>query len=357
MSPPNRVPSFTAGEIAAKLAANVEGDANAAIRAVADLESAGATDLTWAVAENHVLRLASSRAGAALLAERFPKPPTLRAAIRVRDVELALGEVLTLFAPPAYRVAPGIDRTARVGEGVVLGADVAIGPNAVIESGATVGARTQLHAGVVIGPGATIGDDCTLWPNVIVRERCRVGARVIIHCNSVIGADGFGYLQRGGRNIKVPQIGTVEIGDDVEIGACTCIDRAKVGVTRVARGAKIDNLVQVGHNCVLGEDCVIVAQVGLSGSCKVGKNAVLAGQVGVGDHVEIAERAIVLAQSGVSKDMPAGAVWSGTLARDHREQRRLEAVVRKLPAFMEEMRELVRRIERLEASANDSTRS
>jgi UDP-3-O-[3-hydroxymyristoyl] glucosamine N-acyltransferase len=187
----------------------------------------------------------------------------------------------------------------------------------------------------------------------VVRERCQIGARVIIHSNATIGADGFGYLFRGREYQKIPQIGIVVIEDDVEIGANACIDRARSGETRIGRGTKIDNLVQIAHNCRIDEHCIIVGQVGLSGSCTLGKYVVLAGQVGIADHIEIGEGARIGGQSGVHNDVPPGSTWVGLPAQNAPDMARQWAAMKRLPKMLEQMRELSKRIERIESSAND----
>jgi UDP-3-O-[3-hydroxymyristoyl] glucosamine N-acyltransferase len=222
----------------------------------------------------------------------------------------------------------------------------------VIGPGSRVGPGTELHAGVFIGGDVTIGRDCVIWPNVVIRERVTIGDRVVIHANATIGADGFGYINRRGRQIKVPQVGTVHIEDDVEIGANTAVDRAKTGVTRIGRGTKIDNLVQIGHNCTIGEDCIIVAQCGVSGSTSLGRGVVLAGQVGLIEHLRLGDGVMVMAQSGVTRDVPSGVVMRGSPAVEARAYARHEAAARRLPEFIKQMRELTKRVARLESSAD-----
>ena len=220
---------------------------------------------------------------------------------------------------------------------------------AVVEEG------TELHAGVYIGPGCRIGRGCVLWPNVVVREYTVIGERVVIHPNATIGADGFGYLYREGAHLKIPQIGRVVIEDDVEIGAGTCIDRARSGETRIGRGTKIDNLVQIGHNVQVGAHCILVSQAGVSGSCRLGHHVVLGGQVGVADHVELGDGAQVAAQGGVAQDIPPGVVHGGTPSVEVSAWRRQMASLRRLPDVLERLRALEQRVRQLESTTHDRT--
>ncbi len=340
-----------AADLAGRLGGELVGDGTRLLTGVATLEQAGPESLSWVGSAEHLPRLAASRAGVFLI----PAGCTVesgRTVIRVNDPDLALCEALRLLGPQPAQVPPGVHPTAIVSpgariEGAALGAHVFIGADA------HVGAGTQLHPGVYVGAESVIGGDCVLWPNVVVRERCTIGDRVIIHPNATIGADGFGYLQRGGRNVKIPQMGTVVVEDDVEIGAGSAVDRARSGETRVRRGTKIDNLVQIGHNCDIGENCVIVAQCGISGSTKLGHHVVLGGQVGLIDHLCIGSAVQVAAQSGVYRDMPDGAVWRGTPATDNNLYLRQQVALRKLPKLLEEFRALIKRIEKLESATND----
>jgi UDP-3-O-[3-hydroxymyristoyl] glucosamine N-acyltransferase len=352
---------ITVARIAERLGADVEGDGQRVIRSVATLEEAQPDALSWVGDRKYLPKVAETKAAAVLVhrdwevsttawpAAGTTMRPTL---LRVDDPDWGLCQVLGLLAPPAEEVPVGVHPTAIVAESArVDGA--AIGPHCTIGADAEVGPGTQLHAGVWVGRRARIGRDCVLWPNVVVRERVRIGDRVVIHANSTIGSDGFGYLQREGRHVKIPQIGTVVIEDDVEIGANCAIDRARSGRTRIGRGAKIDNLVQIGHNCDVGEHCILVGQCGVSGSCTLGRYVVLAGQVGVADHVQIGDGAQVAAKSGVPADIPAGAVYRGIPATELREYLRQAAAVRRLPKMAEQLRELMRRVERLESSTDD----
>jgi UDP-3-O-[3-hydroxymyristoyl] glucosamine N-acyltransferase len=231
--------------------------------------------------------------------------------------------------------------TASVAPGAALGANAYVGERS------RVGARTVLHPGVYVGDDVTVGEDCQLFPNVVVRERITIGNRVTIHAGSVLGTDGFGYRWDGTRHAKIPQIGTIVVEDDVEIGSCVCIDRAKFSTTRVGRGTKIDNLVQIGHNVEIGPHCIIVGQAGLAGSSKLGTGVVLGGQVAVRDHVTIGDGAMAAATSGIAEDVPPKTVVSGTPALPHRQSLREQAALRRLPDLVVQVRKLQEEIEAL----------
>jgi UDP-3-O-[3-hydroxymyristoyl] glucosamine N-acyltransferase len=342
---------FTIGEIARRLEAPLEGDAARVVRTISPLEDAGPEALSWLGSDKYASLLETTRA-AAILAPLGTAIPRSIPCIRVADPDMALSRILPWFAPPPPEVTPGVHPTAIIETGAIVDG-ASIGPHAFIGAAARIGSGTQIHAGVYVGDSATIGAKCILWPNVVVRERCLIGDRVVIHSNSTIGADGFGYLFRKGEHRKVPQVGIVVIEDDVEIGANSCVDRARSGETRIGRGTKIDNLVQIAHNCQVGEHCIVVAQVGMSGSSNLGRYVTLAGQSGVSDHVTVGDGARVGAQSGVKDDVPAGATMFGTPAQLLVEVGRQDAAVKKLPKLLEQVRKLSKRIDRLESSAND----
>ena len=271
--------SITAAELAERIGGTLEGDPTKVIRTAATLEQAGPDALSWVGAPEFLHKAASSDAGVFLLPEGCALPGD-RTVIRVADPDAALCEALRCLAPPLEKVALGIHPTAIVSpDAVAEGA--AIGANVFVGAGTLIGAGTQLHPGVYVGSQATIGRDCVLWANVVVRERVTIGDRVIIHPNSTIGADGFGYLQRDGEHRKIPQIGTVIIEDDVEIGANSAVDRARSGVTRVGRGTKIDNLVQIAHNVDIGENCIVTGRCGIAGSSTLGHHVFLGGQASI----------------------------------------------------------------------------
>ena len=345
--------SITAAELAERIEGTLEGDPTKVIRTVATLDEAEPDALSWVGAPAFLKKAAQSKAGVVLLPEDCTLPPD-RTVIRVADPDAALCEVLRYLAPPLVRVAPGIHPTASVSpEAVVEGA--AIGARVFVGAGAVIGASTQLHPGVYVGSHTTIGQDCVLWPNVVARERVTIGDRVIIHPNSTIGADGFGYLYRNGEHRKIPQIGTVVVEDDVEIGANSAIDRARSGVTGIGRGTKIDNLVQIGHNVDIGENCIIVALCGLGGSATLGRGVVLGGQVAISDHKHVGDGVQVAAKSLVTNDIPDGKTVRGIPATDNQRFLREQASARKLPDALKRIRELEKRLGQLEGQAGHGT--
>lgn len=338
--------TFRAHELATRLGGTVEGDGTREITKVATLDQATPEALSWIGHRRFIPLVNRSRAGVILVATDCPALPG-RTVIRVSDAEVALVRVLGWLSPPLDWLEPGIDASARVHpQARVAGAR--IGAHVCVAAGAVVGAGTMLHPGVHVGAGTRIGRDCELWPNVVVRERVTIGDRVIIHPNTTIGSDGFGYLQRNGGHLKIPQIGTVVIGDDVEIGANCAVDRARTGVTRIGSGTKIDNLVQIAHNVEIGRGCIIVAQCGIAGSTKLGDYVMLGGQVGVKDHVRIGSHARIAAKSAVSKDIAAGDAIRGIPATDHQRYLRHEAGIRRLPKWVDELKKLKTRVAELE---------
>ena len=317
------------------------------ITGVATLHDATSTEITYLASEQYVKQFSTTQAAAAIVHQRVKLPaqthiPTLR----VDDAELAVAKVLELFAPSVPQPPPGIDSLARVAKTAVLGDAVAIGPFVFIGERSRIGRGTVLHPGVYIGDDVTLGDDCILFPNVVLRERISLGHRVIIHAGSVLGSDGFGYRWDGSKHAKVPQIGTIIVGDDVEIGSCTCIDRAKFSVTRIGSGSKIDNLVQIGHNVEVGEHCIIVGQAGLAGSTKLGRGVILGGQAAIRDHITIGDGAMVAGTSGVAEDIAPGVIVSGTPAMPHRQSLREQAAIRRLPELVVQVRKLVEEVKK-----------
>ncbi|SEU05604.1 UDP-3-O-(3-hydroxymyristoyl)glucosamine N-acyltransferase [Stigmatella erecta] len=339
------------GELATHVGGELLGDAGLLIHGLNGLAEAGPGDVSFYGNTRYRRQFEATRASAVLVGRDVPAREGL-SLIRVGNPHLAFARLLTLFEVrerPAAGVRPGahVHPEARVHPEAVVMA------GATVEKGASVGARTVLYAGAYVGEAASLGEDCTVYPNVTVRERCLVGSRVILHASCVVGADGFGFAfdaegEEGPRHFKIPQTGIVRIEDDVEVGACTCIDRATIGETVVGRGTKLDNLVQLAHNVKIGPLTLICAQAGVSGSSEVGTGVVLAGQVGVVGHIRVGDLAKVGAQSGVAHDVEDGQVVSGTPAMPHREWLRASAAVGQLGDLLKEVRALRRRVEQLE---------
>ena len=341
----------------AALAAKVDGRLDGlcpidAITGAASLAEAGVSDVTFLANEKYRHLLNTTRAPLVLVPADFPEPPPPgKAWIRCQDPSKSFTALVTLFAPPPPAYPAGIHPAAVVDKTARIAASAHIGACAVVAAGAVVGERTVIMPGAFIGENTVIGDDCLLYPNVTVRERCTVGPRVILHPGVVIGADGFGYDSDATGHHKIPQVGTVEIGADVEIGANSCVDRARFGVTRIGDGTKIDNLVQIGHNVVTGKACMIVAQVGIAGSTTIGNGVVLAGQVGVVGHVTVGDGAIAMAKAGITKDLPPKAVVIGMPAIDRREFARNAMFVNKLPEITATLKKLQSELEALKKQA------
>lgn len=334
------------------LGARCEGDTGAEIRGVAGIREAEPGQLTFVANRKYAEDAATTRASAILVAAGWDRPCVRAALLRVLDPDVAFARVAQLFAPAPPEFPPGVHLTAVVAPDAVLGAGVRIGPYSVVEPGARIGARVQLGAGCYIGHRVSVGEDSRFHPHVSVREDCRIGRRAILHNGVVIGSDGFGYtVDARGVRTKIPQTGIVEIGDDVEIGANSTVDRARFGSTRIGNGVKIDNLVQIAHNVVIGDHAVIVAQTGIAGSVEIGSRAVLAGQVGVSGHLVIGAGAVIGAQSGVMKDVPPGAFLFGCPASPHKEALRMHAHLKKLPELAARVAALEERLRRLAASA------
>lgn len=345
--------TITVADLAEQLGGTYEGDGAQTIKGLATLDEAGPDMLSW-VADPELLPKAEASDAGVLLLPRGTVLKRNAAVINVDDPELSLCKALELLAPEQACVAAGVHPSAVIAEDAVV-AGASIGANVYVGQSANVGEGTQLHPGVYVGAHASVGQRCVLWPNVVVREYCLIGDRVTIHPNSTIGADGFGYLHREGQHVKIPQIGKVVIEDDVEIGANTTIDRARSGVTRIGRGTKIDNLVQVGHNCNVGEHCILVAQTGISGSVSIGRYVVFGGRGGAGDHVRIGDGSQIASSSAVMKSLPAGAKVMGLPAVDLQQCLREKAALRKLPEALKRIRSLEKKIEQL-LTRSDRTR-
>jgi len=338
--------SRTLKELAEYLGGRVVGDENITVNGLAPLESAGADKITFLANPKYANKVAETGAAAVLMApggEGYG-----RNIIEVANPYLGFAKLLTLFYTKAHPPL-GVLPEATVGTQVTLGEGISIYPGSYIGNNVTIGDRSVVHSGVVIYEGAVIGDDCVIHANAVIRERCRIGNRCIIQPGAVIGSDGFGYAPDGTAYYRIPQIGIVVLEDDVEIGANSTIDRAALEVTLIKRGTKLDNLVQIAHNCQIGTDCMIVSQVGISGSTKIGNHVTLGGQVGVAGHLSIGDNVMVGAQSGVPGSLSPNAIYSGTPTMPHREWLRAMAVVPKLPELKKSISSLEKRIAELES--------
>jgi len=336
------------GEIAERLKCAVEGDANLDVTGVAGLDEARSGELTFLANRKYRSALASTRASAVLLARQEPKPSI--AVLRSSNPYLDFARAIELFHP-APRYVPGVHPTAIVTASAKIGTGAHIGPYCFIDEDVEVGDHAVLHSFVSIYRGARIGDHFFAHSHSCVRENCRIGNRVILQNGVIVGSDGFGFAREtNGHWYKIRQAGPAVIGDDVEIQAHAVIDRATVGETRIGRGTKIDNLVQVGHACKVGEDTLLCGQVGLAGSTTVGNSCILAGQVGAAGHLTIGDGATVSSQSGIPGDVPAGAVYSGYPAMDNLAWRKSVAVFNRLPELQRELRDLRDEVARLRAT-------
>ncbi len=338
--------TFRLGELAERIHASVKGDPDISIGGISTLEDALPGDLSFLTNKRYVSLASQCRASALLVPPEFDhlEFPLLVS----RQPYLSLAKAAQLFAegpgPPE-----GVHESAWVGEGVHLGKGVSIGPLAHVGHGVSIGSGTVILGGAYLGSGVCVGENCLIHPRATILDRCKLGNRVIIHSGVVIGSDGFGFAQdEEGRHIKIPQVGIVQIDDDVEIGANCTIDRATFGRTWIQQGTKIDNLVQIAHNVTVGEYSILVAQVGISGSTRIGKHVILAGQVGIVGHIEIGDRVRIGAQSGVPHSVKAGEDVLGSPAMPHKEYLRCAASFRHLPRFREELRELKAKVGKLE---------
>jgi UDP-3-O-[3-hydroxymyristoyl] glucosamine N-acyltransferase len=340
------MPTRTLGELAAELDGVVVGDPGTVIRGVAGIREAMPGDITFLANARYDGYLSETRASA-VICSREPRESALPL-LQVDNPYLAFQKIVRVFRPDPYRPEPGIHPTAVIAADATLGEEVSVGAWCVVERGARIGARAVLMPGCYVGVLASVGDDSVLHPHVTVREECVVGARCLLHPGVVIGSDGFGFALDGGRYHKVPQVGNVVIGDDVEIGANTTIDRATTDATRIGDGTKIDNLVQIGHNVVIGRHCIVVAQVGISGSTQLEDYVTLGGQAGIVGHVRIGQGAMVGAKAGVSRSVEPKEVVSGYPALPHGLFKRVSALVQKLPQLFQRTRTLEERVARLE---------
>ena len=331
-------------ELASALGCALRGNGEVEVQRVRGIEDSGPGDLTFVANRRYVTRLSTTRASAVIVS---PELDTALPSLLSPNPYLAYARAARLLHPE-QRPAAGVHPTAFVDPTAERAEDVHVGALAVVGPRVRVGARTVLHPQVVLYPEVAIGEDCVLHSGVQVRERCRLGRRVIVQNGAVIGADGFGFARdQDGCYEKIPQVGIVVIEDDVEIGALSAIDRASMGETRIGRGTKLDNLVQVGHSVTIGEHTVLAGQVGVAGSTRIGNRVTLAGQVGVAGHLTIGDGVVATAQTGIPSSVEAGEVISGYPAIDNREWLKASAVFTRLPELQKRLRELERRVAEL----------
>ena len=337
-------------ELAERLGCALRGDGDVEVHRVSGIDDSGPGDLTFVANPRYVPRLATTRASAVILSPDLQTPlPSLVDANPYLVYARAAG-----ILHPQSRPAPGIHPSAHVDPTARLAEDVYVGPMAVVGARVTVGARAVVHAHTVLYPDVEIGEDSVLHSGVHVREGCRLGRRVIVQNGAVIGGDGFGFARdQDGRYEKIPQVGIVVIEDDVEIGALVAIDRASMKETRIGRGTKIDNLVQIGHSVTVGRDTVLAGQVGIAGSTRIGDRVTLAGQVGVAGHIHVGDGVVATAQTGIPSSVEAGAVVSGYPAIDNRAWLRASAVFHRLPELLRRLRDVEARLRERDGEAKD----
>lgn len=337
--------SITLAKIAEVVGGNVVGDKNIVITGVSGIKEAREGDITFVANQKYSPLIEKTKASAIIVGREInhcSKP-----AVITDNPSLAFAKVVNLIAPVAKNIE-GISSLAFIGKNVSLGKNVAIGPFTIVEDGSIIGDGTVIYGGCYVGLNTRMGKDCLVWPNVSIRERITIGDRVIIHSGTVIGSDGFGFASVRGVQHKIPQIGTVIIENDVEIGANVTIDRARFDKTVIGQGTKIDNLVQIAHNVILGRNCIIVAQAGISGSTVLGDNVIIAGQAGLVGHIDIGEGAVIMAKSGVSKSVPKNTKVFGYPAKEQSHAKRVNAAVQRLPELYKDLRELKDKVKQLE---------
>jgi UDP-3-O-[3-hydroxymyristoyl] glucosamine N-acyltransferase len=330
----------TAAEIAKHLEGEVVGDSHAVLNSFATVDRAQAGDLTFAETEDFFARAEQSAATAIIADKRFSSSKKI--VIRVPNARVAFAKALALFFPEP-KFPAGIHPTAVVASSAKIDPTAHVGPHCAVGERVQIGARSVLQSGNSVGDDSKLAEDVNLFPNVTIYPRTEIGHRVRIHAGTVIGSDGYGYVLDGGVHRKVPQIGNVIIGDDVEIGANVTVDRGALGATVIGKGTKIDNLVQIAHNVQIGEHCLIIAQVGIAGSAKLGNYVVLAGQAGIGGHLKIGDQATVGAQSGVMTDIPDKTTWLGSPAQPDREMKRMFIAIQRLPDLLKRIAEFERK--------------
>lgn len=325
-------------EIAALVGGEVVGDSTLTITGVAGIKEAQKGDITFLSNAKYLPFLGQTQASAVITSKEIVS--SAKPLVRAANPSLAFSKVISFFTPVAAPKAAGVHPSAVVHKSVRLGVGVSIGPHVVVEEGCVIGDHTIIEANTFVGSDCVLGRSVKIYPNVTLREATEIGDQVIIHSGTVIGSDGFGYETLNGAHMKIPQTGSVKIDDEVEIGANVCVDRGRFGKTWIQKGTKIDNLVQIAHNVVIGPNCLIVSQAGISGSTELGKNVVIAGQAGIVGHLKLGDGVVVGAGSGVIKSVPENTVVLGQPAKPIAEQKRLFALISRLPDLFKEFSEL-----------------
>ncbi len=338
----------TAVEIAELVHGQLLGTCPNSLQGVAALPEAGPHDVSFLGNDKYREQVLPSQASVVLVPADFqPPPPEGRAWIVCDDPSEAFSAVVAIFTPPPQKFLPGIHPTAVISASAKIAASAHIAAGVVIEDEAVIGENTVILANVYIGPQCVLGDDCLIYPNVVIRERCLLGNRIILHPGVVIGGDGFGYKSSPRGHTKIPQVGIVQLDDEVEIGANSCVDRARFGRTWIKAGSKIDNLAQIAHNVEIGRAGMIVAQVGIAGSCQLGDAVIVAGQAGLAGHLKIGDGSIIMAQAGVSKNLPEGSIVFGSPAMDRREFARQQLYIGRIEKMNATLKQLQAEVELL----------
>jgi len=338
---------MTLAQIASRVQGQIQGDGQKYIIGVAPFETATGSDITFAGSSKFLKRLDDTRAGAILVPSDFTGEDDR--VIRVKNPQAAFSQIVRIFYPPIPSWS-GISPVADLGRDIQMGKDVAIAPFVVIQNHVTLGDRVTLHPHVVLGDHVVIGSDVEIFPNVTILNGTRIGSRVTIHAGTVIGSDGFGYTPDDGVYHKIPHQGIVQIDDDVEIGAGNTIDRATYGKTWIKKGVKTDSLVHIAHNVTVGENTLLVAQVGISGSTTIGRQCILAGQVGVSGHITIGDRVTIGPQAGIAGSIPDGVIVSGSPEMPHKLWLRVQRIIPRLPEIKKKLGEMEKRLNEIETT-------
>lgn len=344
--------AYSLKAIAELLNGSIEGDEDITIKGVNSLELAEEGEISFYYDPRYKENLSKTKASAIIVSK--PEPSFKGTQIIVKSPALAFARLMSLFSKDK-RPEPYIHKMAVIDETANIGKDVTIYPFVFVGRDAIIGDESVLYPGVYIGDGARVGKKNILHPNVVILDKCITGEHVIIHAGTIVGSDGFGYVKDGRLNLKIPQRGIVRIDDNVEIGSNCSIDRATLGITWIKSGVKMDNLIQIGHNVIIGENTIIVAQTGISGSVNVGSDVIIGGQVGISDHVSIGNRVMIGSQSGVARSIPEGEVVSGTPTMPHRRWLKVSRLVERMPEFIERLRYLEKRLKEIEKGDKNET--